>query len=61
MHQPMQGARAQVKTDSFAFYDHGWNAFIAGEPFDRAAAFDWRSGWKDCEQATKKYGQQPKI
>lgn len=43
------------------YYDEGWNAFLNGDPFDAAAAFDWRVGWKDCEVATKRYGAQPKI
>jgi hypothetical protein len=43
------------------YYDEGWNAFINGDPFNATAAFDWRSGWKDAELATKKYGKQPII
>jgi hypothetical protein len=43
------------------YYDEGWNAFINGDAFDATAAFDWRSGWKDAELATKKYGKQPII
>ena len=43
------------------YYDEGWNAFINGDAFNATAAFDWRSGWKDAELATKKYGVQRSI
>jgi hypothetical protein len=43
------------------YYDEGWNAFINGGAFDATGAFDWRSGWKDAELATKKYGVQRPI
>lgn len=34
------------------FYDHGWNARVAGEPFDANATLDWRDGWTDCDGTT---------
>lgn len=32
------------------FYDEGWNARIAGEPFTSIGTTrDWRDGWRDCD------------
>ncbi len=33
------------------YYDHGWNAYVDGEPFDSTASRDWRDGWKDAQEA----------
>lgn len=43
------------------FYDEGWNAYINGEKFNGGNSADWRDGWRDCELATSKYGQQEYI
>lgn len=31
------------------FYDSGWNARCAGEPFTSASSRSWQDGWKDCD------------
>lgn len=41
------------------FYDFGWNAYRNGQPYDPNAGKSWRTGWKDCEEATKLHGPQP--
>ena len=61
MHQPMQGARAQVRRPVKSFYDDGWNGFIEGVPFSIMQSEDSQDGWLDCKQATKKYGKQNRI
>lgn len=66
MHQPMQGAQAQVKRSSVTtFYDDGWNDYIDGiKPGfsdDWAYTMDYKDGWLDCQEATKSYGRQKKI
>ena len=33
------------------FYDEGWNARVAGEPFTAASSRSWQDGWKDCDGA----------
>jgi hypothetical protein len=33
------------------FYDEGWNARVAGNPYDQSKSIDWRDGWKDCDKA----------
>lgn len=64
MHQPMQGAQAQVCRQGKSFYDFGWNDYVLGIPFpcrSSDATRDYEDGWLDCRDATKKYGQQKLI
>lgn len=65
MHQPMQGAQAQVQKSNTSFYDQGWNDYIYGIKPDFkdewAYTLDYKDGWFDCREATKKYGQQEEI
>jgi hypothetical protein len=63
MHQPMQGAQAQVAKPIDNYYDAGWNDYINGVPL---SPYDWKylnykDGWLDCQEATKKYGKQEEI
>lgn len=40
-----------MSKDEFKFYDHGWNAFVNGEPFNVLASRDWHDGWDDAADA----------
>lgn len=33
------------------YYDEGWNAYWADEPYDPKATLDWRDGWLDAQGA----------
>lgn len=35
------------------FYDEGWYAQMAGEPFTTKATNDWKDGWRDCAELPK--------
>lgn len=66
MHQPMQGAQAQVNRSCVtAFYDEGWNDYVNGIKPDfkgeGAYTLDYKDGWLDCKETTKKYGRQQEI
>ena len=64
MHQPMQGAQAQVQKSNTSFYDQGWNDYIYGikpDFRDRGYTRDYKDGWSDCQEATSRYGQQKEI
>lgn len=61
MHQPMQGAQAQVAKSKASFYDEGWNDYNNNRPFQNLCTHDYEDGWLDCREATKKYGQQEDI
>lgn len=62
MHQPMQGAMAQVERRKVkSFYDDGWNGYIEKIPFQLMQSEDAQDGWLDCQEATKKYGKQKPI
>ena len=44
------------------FYDEGWNAYINGQAYSWINSKQaWRDGWKDCQEATAKYGKQQPI
>jgi len=61
MHQPMQGAHAQVRSVVKQFYHNGWNDYINSVPFSLMQNEDEQDGWLDCQEATKIHGKQKEI
>lgn len=33
------------------YYDEGWNARVAGLPYDPSKSVHWKDGWEDCDEA----------
>lgn len=61
MHQPMQGAQAQVRRRNKTAYNFGWNDYIDGVCFGLMQNEDEQDGWLDCQEATENRGVQEKI
>lgn len=49
------------QSNSFCYYDHGWNACVRGEPFHQNATVDWKDGWLDCAEAAMNEGPQSEM
>lgn len=61
MHQPMQGAQAQVKRVNKERYNNDWNDYIDGIVFGIMQNEDEQDGWLDCQYVTERLGKQEKI